>query len=589
MIHPARTFPAWPSLAAPLLLLAAFQASAAPPSATQPRPHPAPPSGKAVKPAAAAPSAARPELNRQIQRLLETEPAGNTQDGAAADSAEAELPGLYRGRSYQPFWIAGGKPTARAAALRSVLAAAADEGLRPEDYRAEDIGRLWQKPDPASLARLELRLTRTFIRYALDQQQGRNAARRLEAPIPAATGAGGLPTALRKALETPDPGGFLKRLAPRHPHYSALKQALRDYRAIAQAGGWPSIPAGPTLQTGMTDPRIPLLRQRLALTDSAAATSPAAPNAFDPALASAVRRFQQRHSLPDDGIVGAETLAAMNLPVEQRIRQLVLNLERWRWLAVDPAGRHLWVNIPGFALMGLKDGHQELSMPVVVGKIDQPTPAFEERMEYLEFNPGWRVPLEIAVNEYLPELRKDPLSLAKKHIRLFRSADQDAPQVDPRGIDWSQATPASLERYVLRQDPGPWNALGTVKFMFPNKYNVYLHDTSEPRFFAKRRRAYSHGCVRVSRPYELAAWVLAQEPEPWSLERVQATVATGQQVNVPLAKPLPVHLVYRTAWIGEDGSLDFPPDLYGRDGPLAKALSGGQGGETENPIAQLPR
>ncbi len=531
------------------------------------------------QPAAAAPNAIPLPMPRQIQSLLETvsaENKGDNQASAASKALNASLLDLYRGRAFKPFWIAEGRPTPRAAVLRGFLEGSEEEGLRPEDYRVEQIGRLWRKPDNASHARLDLLLTEGFIRYALDVGRGRDTARAVEEPAQSASGTDAkLNAAILKGLEAAEPGRFLGPRAPRHPYYLALKRALRDYREISRNGGWPTIPAGPTLRVGMSDPRIPLLRERLALTDPVTAAANPASLVYDPALVSAVRHFQRRHSLPEGGIVGPETLAAMNVSVEQRIRRILVNLERWRWLAVDTAGRHLWVNIPGFVLLGLKDGSIELDMPVVVGKIDQQTPAFEERMEYLEFNPDWRVPLEIAVNEYLPELRKDPSSLAKKHIRFFLGPGKNAPEVDPRGIDWSQATPATMERYVLRQDPGPWNALGTVKFMFPNKYNVYLHDTSEPRFFAKHRRTYSHGCVRVGRPYELAAWILAREAEPWNLERVLATVASGQQVNIPLGQPLPVHLVYRTAWVDGDNSLRFPPDVYSRDGALEKALFGG--------------
>jgi murein L,D-transpeptidase YcbB/YkuD len=531
-----------------------------------------PPAKPAPKAPASAPAPTPSPLSRQIQTLLESSPA--IEETAPAEPGAAELPSLYRERNFQALWIAKGQPTARATVLRGLLAAADEEGLRPEDYQPAAIGRLWGKPDLDSQARLDLLLTRNSLHYALDLSRGRNAARHVElaesSPEPAK-----LPAALRKALDAPGLAHALKQQAPQHGFYQMLKRSLQDYRNLAQNGGWPQVPAGPDLQAGMSDPRIPLLRKRLALTEPTKfSPDNASSTRYDAALESAVRHFQKRHSLPDDGVIGAGTLAALNVPAEQRVHQIALNLERWRWLPVDTAGRQIWVNIPSFALLGLNNGAVELSMPVVVGKIDQQTPAFDERLEYLEFNPNWRVPSDIVLNEYLPELRKDPTSLAKKHLRIFLGGAKDAPEVDPRSVDWRLATPAQMERYVFRQDPGPWNALGTVKFMFPNKYNVYLHDTSEPRFFAKQRRAYSHGCVRVSRPYDLASWVLAKEETPWSLDRVQAAVASGDPLNVPLAKPMPVHLVYRTAWADENGNLYFPPDIYQRDEALAAALSG---------------
>lgn len=509
-------------------------------------------SGHAAPPAAKTPPS---PLARPLATLLAAEPGTDT-----------NLVALYRAKGFKPFWIAGGEPSARAKVLRHFLDDAGGEGLRPEDYGTEAIGRLWLKSDPDSLARLELLLTQGYLRYAADVGRGRDAARRLEEQAQATPSA-----APRKGLETPGLAPFLEHLAPQHPEYAALKQALKDYRALAQQGGWPTIPSGPTLQPGMSDPRIPSIRQRLALTDAA---EPGHGKTYDEALAAAVKRFQKRHALPPQGVIGPETLAALNVPVEQRIRQIIVNLERWRWLSADRAGRQIWVNIPSFTLWGLQDGAVEITMPVVVGKLDQPTPAFDERLEYLEFNPDWHVPHDIAINEYLPELRKNPASLKPKHIRFFSGGARDAPEIDPRGIDWNLMTPATMERYVLRQDPGPWNALGTVKFMFPNKYNVYLHDTSEPRFFARSRRTYSHGCVRVGQPYELAAWVLAKENPPWTLERVQATIASGEHTSVALAKAMPVHLIYRTAWV-EGDRVHFAPDIYNRDAALERVLSGG--------------
>jgi murein L,D-transpeptidase YcbB/YkuD len=513
-------------------------------------------------------------LQQQIERLVraESSPAGKDRDGLAQAQDNAGLLGIYRGRAFKPFWLSDGQPTPRAAILRAFLDGAAGEGLRPEDYSAMEIRRLWRQTDDGSRARLELLLTRAFVRYAEDVGRGRVEARRLEDPAFAeAHEAGAIPAAIRKGLETPELERFLRLQAPQHSHYRQLKLALQRYRAIARKGGWKTIPAGPALQTGMADPRIPLIHRRLALTGDTAGANPAS-TVFDKNLETAVRHFQKRHYLPQDGVVGAETLAAMNLPVEKRIRQIVINLERWRWTSHDLSGKRILVNIPGFELVGLRDERIELAMPVVVGKIDQQTPAFDERMEFIEFNPDWLMPPAIAVSEYLPELQKDPAALARKHIRVFLDAKKDAPEVDPQAISWNRVTPAMMERYALRQAPGPWNALGTVKFMFPNKYNVYFHDTSEPWFFARHKRTYSHGCVRVSRPYELAAWILEGEASSWNPERIRATAACGVHATVPLEKPLPVHLLYRTAWIAEDGSLHFRPDIYGRDAALESSL-----------------
>lgn len=517
-------------------------------------------------------------LARQIEKQLAALRGTTSNTAAAAPSATpqsgSDLEVLYRARKFKPVWLTGPQPSARASSLRTVLESAGEEGLPPARYRTDELARLWNKTDAVSRARLELLLTDALVKYLGDITQGRSDLRALEqtATQTNESESRSLKALVQKALEAPELAQMLRLLPPQDAEYQQLKHGLRQLRALALNGGWTSVAAGPMLKPGMSDTRIPAIRKRLALSGDYSGAS-AASTAYDAELAKAVRRFQTRHALPHEGIIGAATLNAMNVPIEERTRQVIINLERRRWSPLRSNGRQIVVNIPGFELVALRDAQPELEMPVVVGKAYQQTPVFDEKMEYLEFNPDWLVPPALAAGEYLPELQHDPASLTRKHIRIFKGLAKDAPEVDPRSVDWSTITPATMIRYAFRQEPGPWNALGQLKFMFPNPYNVYLHDTSEPQFFAQRQRTYSHGCIRVSRPHELAAWVLEGVEPPWDLARIRAAVAGGQPAKVPLPKPIPIRITYRTVLVKDDALLHFLPDVYGRDAALSLALN----------------
>lgn len=360
--------------------------------------------------------------------------------------------------------------------------------------------------------------------------------------------------------------------APPFFQYRELQKKLADYRALAARGGWPSIPAGNTLKPGMEDQRVTIIRKRLAVTreltpenmDSAV---------FDAALAEAVERFQKRHNLNPDGVVGNQTLATMNVPVAVRIKQIIINMERYRWLKRKMSDRLVAVNIAGFEAFAGNPGKFDLKMPVIVGKQYHKTPVFSDTIKYVVINPYWNLTTSIASNETLPRLKKDPHYLEKHHMRIFQGWGPDAPELDATTIDWSKVSKKDMNRYRVRQDPGPDNALGTLKLVFPNKYNVYLHDTPAHGLFKQDRRAFSHGCIRMDRPAEMAAWVLGGEEKGWSLARVNEIVASRKRQVFVLDQPTPVYILYRTAFVNpEDNTLYFYEDIYGRDQLLAKAL-----------------
>jgi murein L,D-transpeptidase YcbB/YkuD len=292
----------------------------------------------------------------------------------------------------------------------------------------------------------------------------------------------------------------------------------------------------------------------------------AKPDVYDPALVMAVKRFQKRHGLEPDGVVGKQTVAAMNVAVEERIRQIVLNMERWRWLPEDLGDRYILVNIAGFKLTLVDSGAVWDRMRVAVGKPYRRTPVFSDRIRYLEFNPYWTVPYSIATRDLLPKIKKNPGILKVKGYELLR----DGKSVAPETINWSSLSRKNFP-YTLRQKPGPKNALGRVKFMFPNQFAVYLHDTPGRQVFGHASRAFSSGCIRLARPIDLAELVLRETPG-WKRERIDAVLETGKRTVVNLAKRLPVHLTYSTAWSGEGGTINFRPDIYGRDKSLHEAL-----------------
>jgi len=365
-----------------------------------------------------------------------------------------------------------------------------------------------------------------------------------------------------------DIGPYLDHLAPRSPEYARLKTKLATYRAIAALGGWPGIAAGPTLKPGMTDGRVPALRRLLSITGDFPGNPEAGGAQYDPALVAAVQAFQARHGLSDDGVIGPATHAALDVPVEARIRQMEINLERRRWMPQDLGDRYIFVNVADAYLKVVDDiGDREKTVHgarLVVGKPFTRTPIFSHAMSYVEINPTWGVPPSIANKEYLPKLRENPGVLAAQNIRLFA----DRTEVDPWSVNWAGLTRVP---YQLRQDPGPDNALGRIKFMFPNKYNIYIHDTPSKSLFEKDSRFFSHGCMRVQDPERLAEVLLSKQG--WTIDRIRAQIATGQKKIVNLKAKVPVHITYLTAWVNKDGTVHFRNDVYDRDPQLAAALA----------------
>ena len=528
------------------------------------------------------------------------------------ENAGDPLRQFYLKNRYQPLWIGEDGPNVRSRVLMETLKAAEGEGLSPHGYGLLGLERsLKVQGAPEALAKLEGALTAAFVRYAEDLRYGRVRARDVEPglfPEPSPLDVGRL---LRDVARAQDFSRFLDELAPAAGDYRRLRDALKNYRALAMAGGWPVVSAGPTLRPGMVDPRVVIVRQRLRISGElppasldaeetpnvtpvhfTAAVSETVPGekgsagegmadqdrpvspdeVFDPALEETVRRFQYRHGLEADGNIGAQTLAALNVSVEARIRQIILTMERWRWVPARLGRRYVVVNIPAAFLEVWEEGQVVLTMRVVVGQPKRQTPVFKATLTHLVLNPLWNVPHRLAVEDVAEKARKDPNYMTKQGIRIFTTIDNASVELDPVTVNWERVGKNRFP-YRLRQDAGPNNAMGKMKFLMPNGEDIYLHDTPMRHLFQRASRAASSGCIRLEKPVELAAYLLDSR-NGWSREKIEAITTENKMETIPISKPTPVYLVYRTTWVDDNGTIEFRSDLYGRDRRLAKVLFG---------------
>jgi murein L,D-transpeptidase YcbB/YkuD len=478
------------------------------------------------------------------------------------------LPRIYEARAFEPTWHS----QAQIDSLLETIGESYREGLDPRDYNVEAVRaarEAFADADAlpaAERAALDVMLTDSVIRLGYHLRFGKvdpfalnpnwNLAQDLMGRDPAVT--------IQHAIDAPSMREFADAAIPRVFLYRRFIDALAEYRKIAAAGGWPALTAGQPLKPGMTDARVPTLAARLAITgDVDAQAAHAATSSYSGAVVAGVEHFQARHGLAVDGALGPVTLAALNVPVEARIDQIRANLERARWVFFDPESEFLVVNIAGFQLYLVRRGEVVWRTRVQVGKPYRSTPIFASTMSYLVFNPTWTVPPTILRQDFLPQLARDPDYLAKRNIDVL---DRNGALVKQGAIDWSSSQSLS---YQLVQRPGPTNALGRVKFMFPNEHFVYLHDTPSRDLFAKESRAFSSGCIRVENPLELAAIVLG---EKWDRARIDALIGAGRTQTVFLDKPIAVKLLYWTAEVDATGRVSFFPDVYSRDETLIAAL-----------------
>lgn len=492
---------------------------------------------------------------------------------SAADLAL--LTQFYIDRDMMPLWVDDEAPTERALALMHVLETSTYDGLSPEDYDIEVIRNLVKSENPEDLAELDFRLSLSLMQFLSDLGSGRTEPSTIDPELFVYPQDIDKTRAIEAAADAENIGVFVGGYRPKQVDYWRLKGVLANYRAIARAGGWPSVEPGPLLEKGDRSPRVAQLRARLErehdLKPADHAADPTAdPSLFDQTLVEAVKGFQERHGLEQDGRVGPNTLDALNTTVEARIEQIILNLERRRWMPDRFKSRYIFINLADFHLQLIDRDKVAFDTPVVIGNLYNKTPVFSADMTYLVINPYWNVPQSIAADELLAKAQADPDYLKRNGFDLFTDWSQNAALVDPQNVSWSDLTPQEFE-YKLRQRPGPTNALGRVKFMLPNEFNIYLHDTPNRNHFGANDRSFSHGCVRVARPEALAEAIL-QSQSDWSLDSIQSAVESGERNVVTLENSLPVQITYLTAWVDSDNRVHFRNDVYERDQILADAL-----------------
>jgi murein L,D-transpeptidase YcbB/YkuD len=498
----------------------------------------------------------------------------------------SEIERLYERAAWEPLWLRGTRPTQAATQLIARLAAADSLGLEPADYDAEWLGREAREfatqrhaPSPDQLTRFDLGLSVAAVRFASALHRGRVSPRVVHAELFIPRSFLAVEMAVDSLRDAKRQGSILERLQPRLHHYHLLKNGLARYRALARDTSLVPLPAMPrVVKPGMRLRAASRLRHVLEATGDLGSTKPpdaGADTLYSAALVAGVKQFQIRQGFEPDGVIGPATAARLSRPFAQRVRQIELALERFRWLPLSFSAPPVIVNIPAFRLHAFRGSTEReddmLAMDVVVGgAFDKHTPVFAADMRYLIFRPYWEVPVSIMRAELGPKVLSDPELLEREGMVLVRGESDRAPVLP--------ATRENLERIGrdlrVRQLPGDQNALGLVKFLLPNAHNVYLHDTAVKGLFAKARRDFSHGCIRVSDPVALAAHVLRDQPE-WTIERIRSAMNGNDNKRVNLSRPVPVCIVYTTATTHENGEVYFYSDIYGLDRKLDQLLAKG--------------
>ncbi len=483
----------------------------------------------------------------EMTATLEQTVSARTAPRYAADRWKT-MQAIYRERSYAPIWLDREKPRPQARDLIDALTSADNQGLRMKEYdlpglrTALDQAYHEGKTTSQDLANLDLRLTSLFLDYGRDLLVGRLDPSAVDSGWYIKARRASVDSTLRLAIRGSDFRSMVRPLLPEQKEYGDLVAWLEKYRALAARGGWQAVTARDTAG----------LRTRLAATEDLAGGTD---------LADGIRHFQARHGLEATGKVDPATLAELNVPIGTRMRAIELNLERLRWLPATFGDRYVLVNIPDYSLHAYDGGKEVLTMRVVVGdEYGHATPVFADTLSQVVFQPYWNVPPSIVKAEILPKVQKDPRYLDTHHFEVVRGDKDEV--VDASSVDWNDVDTTRLG-FRVRQQPGDDNALGHVKFLFPNQFNIYMHDTPARSLFAKNARSESHGCIRLEHPDQFADYVLAGDPT-WTPERIREAMESDTNRTVPVRQRLPVYIVYLTTFV-RDGQLQFRPDVYGSD------------------------
>ncbi|WP_417513231.1 L,D-transpeptidase family protein [Minwuia sp.] len=487
-----------------------------------------------------------------LDGLIEDELSEDVKEGAVLALRQA-----YARHVFEPIWTSD-----TAHDLYDAVADAFSRGLvvKPATLRAiDELVSERDSDDPAVAARADIELSSAYVRLASQvsgglHDEGEAVKARRNRPNRA------LLTETIHMAGDGDVAAALDALEPEHPQYELLKGALKKYRMLAADGGWLAIPDGDLVRPGDRDPRMPALRTRLAKEGYGDIAEPVdGPlDRLDPKLVRSLKAFQERHGLKPDGIVGPNTLEALNESAESKIDRIVDTMFRFRAQGYF-GDKHVWANIPSYTAEGWNDGKREISMKTIVGRPDRQTPVFSDEVEYVVTNPRWNVPVSIARRDKLPKLQKDPGYATRGNYSIFERST--GKQVSAYEVDWTD--PSSAHRYKLVQGPGEDNALGRLKIIFPNQYSVYMHDTPSRHLFDRAKRAFSSGCVRLERPEEMATWIASNDNE-LSATKVQENLDSKERVWMGLAEEVPVHITYMTVTVDDDGSVNFWRDIYDR-------------------------
>ncbi len=484
---------------------------------------------------------------------------------AEASFGDAALSAFYKENGYQPIWTGNSnKDKSRRAALLKTLATADAHGLPAKSYDAQFLqANLRSVRSERDLGRIEVELSRLFLQYATDVQTGILTPSQVDSGLVMEVPLRGRAQTLA-AFAKSSPAGFLQSLPPSSPEYTRLMKAKFEMEKQLGQGGWgPKVPAK-ALKPGESGADVVALRNRLIQMGFMRRT---AGQVYDGTMQAAVQQFQLIHGLNPDGVAGPGTMSEINVEAEERLAAIIVGMERERWINRPLGKRHVWVNLTDFTARIVDDGKVTFETRSVVGATDRDrrSPEFSDVMEFMVINPTWNVPRSITVKEYLPMLQKNPN--AAGHLRIIDSRGQ---VVNRGAVDFTQYTPRTFP-FAMKQPPSDGNALGLVKFMFPNKYNIYLHDTPSKNLFGREVRAFSHGCIRLADPFDFAYTLLARQTnDPEGL--FKSKLATGIETVVPLDQPVPVHLVYRTAFTSAKGQMNYRRDIYGRDARIFSAL-----------------
>lgn len=481
---------------------------------------------------------------------------------------------FYSKRQWAPAWNEGQKSKNKLIGdFLEQLELAARDGLNPENYHVSTLRSLIKDGDntEAMLAELDVLLSDAALGFISDVSIGRVNVGKLYADWRFPQNKIDVAAQLEGVLRAKDIDDALQNLFPKTLAYVGLREALAYYQKIAKEGGWTVVPkVGKKWLKGESGAHIALLKKRLRVTGELSEKNSVDENLFDDNLEEAVKKFQQQYGLKPDGVVGIYTQDAAHKSVEEMISRIEINMERWRMLPRNMGGKFIFVNIADYRVQVIENDKVELSLNAVVGQPSWRTPVFQDEMETLVINPQWHVPPKIASKETLPKVKNDPSYLAKNGFKVFKNEEGHRVQVDSSSIDWSSA---EANDFLFSQNSGDGNSLGRMKFLFPNSFSVYMHDTPSKSLFQNDVRAYSHGCMRIQSPIKLALFVMkGAKGDAWDEARINKIIDTGRETFETLPEKIPVYIYYLTAWASDDGKINFRYDIYNYDAKLAQAL-----------------